>query len=92
MTTLGVALYRTGAYGEAAETLVETEGLLSNANQEVGPAIMAFKAMALSQLGRSEQARAELQRLRALLGNHPELMDEIARALLEEAQTAIGMP
>lgn len=92
MTTLGVALYRAGKYAEAAEALVEAENLLSTAGQQVGPAAMAFKAMALYQLGRSEQARAELRRLQVFLSTNGQGSEEVAGQFLQEAETTITAP
>ncbi len=56
---LGLAQYRVGAYQDVLTTLIERE------NWRPGPFL--FKAMALHQLGRTEKARAALNRAHVLL-------------------------
>ncbi len=92
VTTLGVALYRAGAYGEAAEKLIEAERVLSNAGQQVDSATIAFKAMALSQLGRSDQARVELHRLNQMISQDSQSTDATAHAFYQEAEKTIASP
>jgi len=92
LTTLGAALYRTRAYGEAAEELVRAEALPTETGQAADAPNIAFKAMALHQLGRTDQARTELQRLRTLMGEGAEPEDRTARTFLQEAEAVVGGP
>ena len=65
---MGVAQYRVGLYEDAFKTLTETDRTRTDAN-DAQPADVAFIAMSLHRLGRSEEARAALGRLRDLLKN-----------------------
>jgi eukaryotic-like serine/threonine-protein kinase len=77
LTTLGVAQYRAGRYADAAATLQRDDELNAAKYAPNGsPANVAFRAMALYRLGRHEEARQFLARLRGLKklptwANHP---------------------
>jgi len=64
--TLFIAQYRVGAYQDALTTLIHFENMRVDAHLEPGPGSVAFKAMALHQLGRDEEAQAAINRLRVL--------------------------
>jgi hypothetical protein len=59
--SLGMALYRAGDYPAAAEALGRADRLPARAAQTKG----AFLALTLARLGRADDARAELDKLRA---------------------------
>jgi len=64
--TLGAAQYRVGAYEDAVATLRRAEKMWVNARGEPNPANTSFLAMALYQLGLTQEARTALERLRCL--------------------------
>src|SRR5437773_930604 len=80
LTAHGGALYRLGRYDEALE-------MLANANDKKRglPANLAFRAMALAELDRGDEARAMLARLATLLKEERWANDVEANALHEEA-------
>jgi dipeptidyl aminopeptidase/acylaminoacyl peptidase len=86
---VGAAQYRVGSYEDALKTLTKSEQILSAAGEEPNPANMAFTAMALHQLGRPEQAKVALERLRSLLKDERFAQDEQAKAFLAEAEKLI---
>jgi WD40 repeat protein len=87
-TTLGVAQYRAGRYQEALETLTEADRL----NQGV-PADLAFLAMVQHRLGRNEQARMSLTRLRKVLKKPDGAKQAEAQAFGREAEALVeGKP
>ena len=67
LVMLGVAQYRVGAFQDALTTLIQFEKLQADDHLENKSLPLAFMAMSLYQLGRDEQARATLNRLRVLL-------------------------
>jgi WD40 repeat protein len=82
LNTLGVARYRAGEYPAALETLRRSDGL--NGGKEEADA--AFLAMALHRLGKPEEARAEMARLRALLKDEQKAaMYAGSRSFIDEA-------
>jgi hypothetical protein len=92
LTTMGMALYRTGAYEEVLETLSQSMEILRNfalSGQPLlrpDPANLAFKAMALHQLGRNEEAQAALVQLRVLCMLKHFSKDKRAQAFLAETK------
>jgi WD40 repeat protein/predicted Ser/Thr protein kinase len=88
-TTLGAAQYRTGQFQEAVATLKKADQV----NQGV-PGDLAFLAMAQHQLGRSDEARATLARLREVLKKPEWVNDAMSQAFLREAEELlkVGAP
>jgi tetratricopeptide (TPR) repeat protein len=86
LSTLGVAQYRLGEYEEALATLAHSDEF----NGGKQPADVAFLAMANQRLGRIEEARAGLARLRVLMQDADLAADEDARNFLAEAEALIG--
>jgi WD40 repeat protein len=91
-TTLGVAQYRTGRYAEALATLMQSERL--NATKDgSAPADLAFLAMAQHQLGKKDEAKATLARLRELMKQQRWANVAEAQGFLREAEELIeGKP
>ena len=89
LNTLGVAQYRVGEHRAALETLRRSDEV--NSKREPGgiPADVAFLAMSLHQLGRTEEARTVLERLCSLTQNERWASDEDAQAFLREAEELI---
>jgi tetratricopeptide (TPR) repeat protein/predicted Ser/Thr protein kinase len=92
LNTLGVAQYRVGAYEDALATLTRADEINSERVKGGRPADVAFLAMTLHQLGRTEEAYAALERLRALLESGRWVTDEEARSFLREAESLICLP
>jgi hypothetical protein len=92
LNTLGVAQYRTGRYAVALATLTKSEKL--NANKEGSlPADLAFLAMAQHQLGKKDEAKATLDRLRKVMKQPRWVNDSEATGFLREAEELIeGKP
>jgi WD40 repeat protein/serine/threonine protein kinase len=80
----GAALYRTGRYPEAIETLNEADR-----HGKGSPAVLAFLALAHHRLGQEEQARAVLARL---LDRPRGTKDAETLDLMHEAETLIAPP
>jgi WD40 repeat protein len=96
LITLGVAQYRVGMYEDALKTLTDTEKtrtgtdkIRTDTDEGTNPANLAFTAMALHKLGRTEEAKAALERLRTLLKDERFAQDEQAKAFLAEAEKLI---
>src|SRR5581483_3155384 len=87
LNTLGVAQYRAGKYGEAVETL-RRSGEVRNHQ----PADMIFLAMALHRLGRAEEARATLTRIREMMTQSRRTVDAETKRFLAEAEALIDPP
>jgi WD40 repeat protein/predicted Ser/Thr protein kinase len=83
-TTLGMAQYRAGRFGEAAATLSGAEGI-----RATEPSTLAFRAMAEQQLGHKEEARTALARLREVLQRPEWAEHEESRAFLREAEALV---
>jgi Flp pilus assembly protein TadD len=66
LNTLGVAQYRTGRYTDARATLTKSEKLNAT-NEGSHPADLAFLAMTQHQLGKKDEAKATLGRLREIM-------------------------
>lgn len=67
MDTLGAALYRAGQFEAAIDTLARSSELIAKSNQDSNPANSAFIAMSHYQLGRHEELRGSVARLKDLL-------------------------
>ena len=89
LNTLGVAQYRVGQYEDAIVTLTKSDKIRTGTDEKPEPANLAFTAMALHKLGRSEEAKVTLDRLRTLLKDERFAQDEEAKALLAEAEKLI---
>jgi WD40 repeat protein len=86
---LGAAQYRVGSYEDALKTLTKTDKIRTDTDEGTKPANLAFTAMALHKLGRAEEAKVTLDRLRILLKDERFAQDEQAKALLAEAEKLI---
>jgi len=89
LNTLGVAQYRVGAYEDALKTLTNADKIRTTKNEEPSAANIAFTAMALHKLGRPDEAKVALERVRDLLKDERFAQDEQAKALLDEAEKLI---
>jgi hypothetical protein len=83
---LGVAQYRVGKYHEAVETLTQSDRLNAVAYNGSVPRDLAFLALAQHRLGRADQARATLHRLRRLMNAPVGARNEESQAFLREAE------
>jgi WD40 repeat protein/tRNA A-37 threonylcarbamoyl transferase component Bud32 len=91
--TLGTAQYRVARYREAVEALTRADRTNSAQLNESHPANLAFLAMAQHRLGRPEQARATLARLRETMKKPNWAGDAELEAFLREAGELIdGRP
>jgi tetratricopeptide (TPR) repeat protein len=88
LNTLGVAQYRVRQYKKALSTLTRSNQL--NGNRQ--PADLAFLAMALHRLGRSEASRTTLSHLRAVLRDSQAAASAESEALLREAEAVLAGP
>ena len=86
LNTLGVAQYRVGKYREAVETLTQSDRLNAVAYNGSVPSDLAFLALVQHRLGRTDQARATLQRLRRLMNAPVGARNEESQAFLREAE------
>jgi eukaryotic-like serine/threonine-protein kinase len=86
LITLGVAQYRVGRYGEAADTLTKAEE--SRQNLPTGPRFtdLTFLALSRHRLGQTVEARAALGRLRELVKRPEQVNSAQAQAFLREAE------
>ena len=89
LNTLGVAQYRVGAYQDALTTLSRADKMRTDANEPSAPEDLAFVAMSLHKLGRADEAKAALKRLRALCKEERFAEDQEAQAFLTEAEQLI---
>jgi WD40 repeat protein/serine/threonine protein kinase len=87
---LGLAQYRCGRYAEAVTTYTEVEQLRLHQKYGVNPSDLAFRAMALHQLGRKEEAQALLGRLRERMKQPRWIDDANARGFHREAEELLG--
>ena len=92
LVILGYAQYRAGLYEETLRTFKRVAELKANGGQtpSSGPPVVAFKAMALHQLGRVDEAKTTLDELRTLLKNERLAKNKLAKALLAEAEKLIA--
>jgi tetratricopeptide (TPR) repeat protein len=91
LNTLGVAQYRTGDYADSITTFAQNETLAQNQKMDPHPSDLIFKAMALYQLHREEEARATVTRLHDLLRQVkvPELERKELDGFLKELEELI---
>jgi WD40 repeat protein/serine/threonine protein kinase len=88
LNTLGVAQYRVGRYADALATLTKSEKL--NASKEGSlPADLAFLAMAQHQLGKKDEAKSTLGRLREAMKQPRWAKDAESAGFLREAEDLI---
>jgi tetratricopeptide (TPR) repeat protein len=85
LNTLGVAQYRVGLYDEALATLTRSDEINGGI-----PADVAFVAMSLYKLGRTEEASTALKRLRVLMREPATTGNEEAQGFLREAEELIS--
>jgi tetratricopeptide (TPR) repeat protein len=88
LNTLGVAQYRTGQYAEVLITLTKS-GRLNTPKSGLQPADLAILAMAQHQLGKMDEARTTLARLREVMQQPGWAMDVEAQGFLREAEELI---
>ncbi len=81
---------RPPADNAALETLKHSEEIRSESWLETDPANLAFIAMALHQLNRTEEAQATLNRLRDLCKEDQFAEEKKARAFLAEAERLLA--
>jgi Flp pilus assembly protein TadD len=88
LVTLGVAQYRAGRYADALATLTKSEKL--NATKEGSrPLYLDFLAMTQHQLGKKDEAKATLARLREALKQERRKNDPEGADFLREAEGLI---
>jgi tetratricopeptide (TPR) repeat protein len=88
LNTLGTAQYRARHYADALTTLSKSEKL--NATKDGShPADLAFLAMAQHQLGKKDEAKAMLDRLRTAMKLPSWAGDDECKAFLREAEELI---
>jgi tetratricopeptide (TPR) repeat protein len=88
LNTLGAAQYRVGRYADALATLTKSEKL--NATKEGSlPADLAFLAMTQHQLGKKDEAKATLDRLREIMKQPRWTQNAEAVNFLREAEELI---
>jgi WD40 repeat protein len=87
--TLGAARYRAGLYEDALKTLAKAAKMLSDAGEVPDPTDLAFKAMTLHKIGRTEEAKAALEQLRQLCKEEQFAEHEEGQTLLAEAEGVI---
>jgi hypothetical protein len=86
LTTLGLAQYRTGQYRDAVATMLQVGRLTANSQDAPGAADLAFLALGQHRLGRDNEARASLNRLRDTLKTPTYAGSKQGRAFLREAE------
>jgi tetratricopeptide (TPR) repeat protein len=92
LNTLGVALYRSGQYQVALETLARSEQLHAATIQGAHPADLAFLAMTQHHLGKKEAARQTLARLRQAAKDSRWANDPESQAFFQEAEKLLQRP
>ena len=90
LTTLGATQYRLGSYEDTLKTLARSAQILSDAGEDPDPLNIAFRAMTLHKIGRAEEAKAALYRLRELCKDRPFAEDMEVQDLLAEAGKLIA--
>jgi WD40 repeat protein/serine/threonine protein kinase len=90
LNALGAAQYRLGSFEEALKTLAESAQMLSDAKEEPDPVNAAFTAMTLHKIGRVEEAKGALERLRELSKDEQFAKDTDVQDLLAEAEKLIA--
>jgi len=86
LNTLGPSQYRLGSYEDALKTLTTSEQILSSAKEEPDPVNIAFTAMTLHKIGRADEAKNALEKLRELCKDEQFAEDIEVQALLAEAE------
>jgi hypothetical protein len=86
LNTLGVAQYRVGQDRAAVATLTQADRLNAQIGRGSLPADLAFLALAQHRLGDAGQARAALDRLRAVMKQPEHAGNEEFRSFLREAE------
>jgi hypothetical protein len=89
LTTLGIAQCRAGRYADALSTLTTSE-TLSATKEGAQMKNLAFLAMAQYQLGKTDEAKATLGRLREVREQPRWAKDAEAAVFLREAEGLIG--
>ena len=87
--TLGVCYYRQGDYERALQTLTQSERLNATKDGSL-PADLAFLAMAQHQLGKKDEAKATLARLRQFMKQPVWANNAEAQGFFGEAETLIN--
>ncbi len=87
---LGVAQYRVGLYRDAVATLTRADPLRAALVGEPTPAELAFLALSQHRLGRIDQARATLGRLRELMKKPERARSEQDQNFLREAEALVA--
>jgi hypothetical protein len=85
---LGFAQYRVGRYAEALATLTESDKLQATPEGSL-PADLAFLAMARHQLGKKDEAKATLARLREVMKQPGWAKQAESQGFLREAEELI---
>jgi WD40 repeat protein len=90
LPTLGMALYRAGEYDRALKTLRNAQTISEHTFGVADPSILAFAAMTLHRLGRSDESREALERgyTNKQGGRWSRQLD--VEAFLAEAQKVMG--
>jgi tetratricopeptide (TPR) repeat protein len=88
LNTLGVAQYRVGRYADALDTLTKSEKLNVTEGRS-HPGDLAFLAMAQHQLGKKDEARTTLERLRKVMKQSPWTQGAESVGFLREAEELI---
>jgi WD40 repeat protein len=89
--TLGIAAFRCGRYAEAVKALTFSDGVHSKGGRGPEVADIAFLAMALHRLGRGEEARSHLERLREAMRRPPEALNYYDPWFADEAEREFGV-
>jgi WD40 repeat protein len=90
LNTLGVAQYRAGRLEEAVATLRRCEEMYRERRGTAHPIDVAVLAMARRRLGKDEEARADLERMRALLGAPEHAADVETAVIAREAERLVA--
>jgi hypothetical protein len=88
-TTLGLAQYRVGDYPAAIATITRVDPVSASGRAGSSPAELACLAMAQFQLGRHDEARTTLSRLRVAAQQAPWKDDPDDQAFLREAESLV---
>jgi tetratricopeptide (TPR) repeat protein len=88
LNTLGVAQYRAGRYAEALANLTKAEKLRPSEDGSL-PEDLAFLAMAEFQLGKKDEAKATLARLREVMKQPGWAIHAESQGFLREAEELI---
>jgi WD40 repeat protein/tRNA A-37 threonylcarbamoyl transferase component Bud32 len=92
LNTLGVAQYRLENFPDALKSLTDSERFYWRMVERFHPGNLAYVAMAQHQLGRHDEARATLRRLRELMQEPKWKGDEETEAALREAEELLQEP